>query len=248
MGLGDEIMALGRAEALYEATGKKVAICRFGGYPRQHEAWDNHPAIDQNSSLKIIDGGGARPYIKEWLGRQAIYNMDYRARAGKIHLTQDEIDFFKPKEKYAVVAPFLKENASPNKDWGFENWEKVIKDFPIKVYQLLENENHKTIKGAIGLHTKHFRLAASVISRSSIVLCNEGGTHHMAASFKIPAVVIFGSFVPPKVTGYDFHENISVQTDHGFCGKFDLCNECQKNLKSINPDFVRQKAEAILNG
>jgi hypothetical protein len=240
-------MALGRAEAAFEATGYPVAICRLGDYPREHDAWLGNPAVDKDSPQKILDGGGCRPYVKHWQGRRAVYDLTYRARAGRIHLTQEEKDFAAQiKGEFAVVAPTVKSNGSPNK--GYKHWEAVIKGFPIRVYQLMEKATDKPIEGAIGLHTPTFRMAAAVIERARLVMCNEGGTHHMAASMRRPAVVIFGAFVPPEVTGYPFHVNISVETPEGYCGNFDPCPHCDKAMETIKPEYVRQKAIEILNG
>lgn len=248
MGLGDEIMALGRAEQIFQETGQPVKICRWGGYAREHDAWKGNPAVCSEASQEIYDCAGFRGYIKKWQGRRAVYDLTYRPRAGKIWLTDEEKAFCQIEGDFVVIAPTVKANASPNKDWGVQNWEAVIKGFPVPVYQLLEKETDQPIKGAIGLFTPHFRLAAAVIAKARLVLCNEGGSHHMAASMGVPAVVIFGSFVPPFVTGYPFHVNISVETNHGYCGDFDYCKECQAALKTISPDYVRQAALEVLNG
>ncbi len=201
MGLGDEIMALGRAEALYEQTGRPVSICNQLGYPREHDAWLGNPAWNYHASLKITDGANARPYIKHFHGRRTIFNLDHRPRAGRVFLTDDEKAWDPIKGPFAVVAPYIKDGASPNKNWGVHRWEQAIAGFPIPVYQLCSDARQKTIAGAIRLETPTFRWAMSIIEKAAIVLCNEGGTHHMAASARIPAVVVFGAFTPPLVTG-----------------------------------------------
>lgn len=245
MGVGDEIMALGRAEKIFQETGKPVAICNELNQPRDHGAWTGNSAVDKNSSQKIIDGAGCRPYIKHWKHRQAVFNLDYRPRAGKIMLNDEEKSFNKLNGDYCVVSPHVKKTASVNKNWGAHNFEQVIKNLPMPVYQLLENNGQHIIDGAIPLYTLNFRLAASIISGAKFVLCNEGGAHHMAASMNIPAVVIFGSFTPPEVTGYNFHENISVETEEGYCGKYDACPHCQSAMKQITPDIVRNRIEKL---
>lgn len=260
IGLGDEILALGRAEAIFEKTGQPVAITRTGGYARVHDAWRNNPAWNHHykdgqivqGGNQIIDGGGARPYIKRWHGRRCEYNLDYRARAGHIYLDYADQYFGKAVlEKvgpFAVVAPHIKNTASVNKDLGLQKWQDVIRDFPLPVLQLLSDKKERLINGAIGLRTPSFRQAAAVIARAQVVMCNEGGTHHMAASMGRPAVVIFGSFCPPCVTGYDFHTNIAVHNEHGFCGNFDACKTCQTALAQITPDVVRSAVDKVLAG
>jgi ADP-heptose:LPS heptosyltransferase len=241
MGLGDEIMALGRAEQVFEETGQQVSICSMTEAPREHDIWHGNPAWVHKGGKIIIDGGGARPYIKHWKNRQAIYNLDYRPRAGRIYLTDEARAACTLEGPYAVIEPFIKPQASINKNWGPGKWEKVIEDFPIPVYQLIHSPGQKTIKGAIPYKTPTIHDACAAIEKAAFVMCNEGGTHHMAASMRTPAVVIFGSFIPPQVTGYDFHVNISVP-EYGFCGKWDRCPDCEKALKSIKPEYVREEA------
>ena len=42
----------------------------------------------------------------------------------------------------------------------------------------------------------------------NLFLGHEGGFAHAAAALSKPAVVIYGGWIPPEVTGYEFHENI----------------------------------------
>lgn len=245
MGLGDEIMALGRAERLFEQTGRPVSILTMTEAPREHDAWAGNPAWVHQGGGRIIDGGGARPYIHGWRGKQAIFNLDYRARAGRVYLTDEERASCTLQPPYAIVSPELKAGASPNKDWGSANWEKVIENFPIPVYQLLPDEKTKPIRGVIPYRTPTFRAALAAIEKAAVVMTAEGGTHHMAASMRVPAVVVFGAFVPPQVTGYEFHHNIAVETPEGYCGRWEPCEHCRAAMRSISPETVREKAILI---
>lgn len=243
MGLGDEIMALGRAERAYEQSGHPASILTMIDVARDHPAWHGNPAWVEKGGKRIVDGGGSRPYIKSWRNNQVTFNLEYKARAGRVYLTNEERqavqDIAGP---YAIVSPVLKEKASPNKDWGVHNWEEVIKDFPCPVYQLLPDKNVKTIEGAIGIVTPSFRVAMAYIENAALVMSNEGGAHHMAASLHIPAVVVFGAFTPPSVTGYDFHYNIAVETEQGYCGNWNPCEHCKRAMASITPEMVKEKA------
>lgn len=243
MGLGDEIMALGRLEAFYEKTGQQAAICDKSGQFREHSIWNGHPAYSKQHENRIVDAPGARPYIKRWEGNQIIFNLDYRARAGKIHF--QKLNLPRLPEKFAVIAPNLKEAASPNKNWGFENFQALVDilDYPlVQPHQAGE----RLLEGVIPLATPSLNAVLSLIAASSLVICNEGGSHHMAASLGVPAVVIFGAFVPPQVTGYDFHKNFGVETPEGYCGKFDPCAHCKKAMEKITPDMVKMAALEIL--
>lgn len=246
MGLGDEIMALGRAEEIFEKTGKPVSIVNEIGAARRHDAWVGNPAWDERSSQKLLDCASHRAYIKHWAGRKIVFNLDHRPRAGKIFLTDEEKSFNKEIGDYLVISPNLKKNASENKGWGFDRYQKIVLErLNMRVIQLISSDEDRVLNGVDVVKTKHFRQAASIISGAKMVLCNEGGAHHMAASMGVPAVVIFGAFVPPKVTGYDFHDNISVETDEGFCGNWDRCKHCSDAMKKITIDLVHERVEKM---
>lgn len=239
-------MALGRAERHFDEHGTPVNICDSSGIVRRHPAWEKNPAVVYGGGKSLIDGPGARPYHISFDGRRAIFNMDHRPRAGRIIVSPEARARNILKPPYAILEPNIKEAASPNKDWGFERWCEVIKDFPIPVYQLMHKEPRNLAPGAIGYHTPTIEDAMAAISGAAVVLCNEGGTHHMAASARVPAVVVFGAFVPPLVTGYEFHYNIAVETDEGYCGRWEPCQHCRDAMESITPAQVREKAILIM--
>jgi len=247
MGLGDELMCLGRLEKLYEETGKPHSVSCSIGIKRQHPAWLGNPAWDNDAPQSIIDGGGYRPYIKHWQGNRIIFEDNHKARAGKIYLTKEEKDFIPVLGDYVVVAPSLKDAASPNKSWGFDKFQEVANKLGVKCVQLISDDKENILRGVVVVKTKTFRLAASVISRSKLVICNEGGSHHMAASMGVPAVVIFGSFISPETTGYNIHANITT-TEADYCGNWDDCPICKKSMEKITPDMVLSKAQEFLRG
>lgn len=253
MGYGDEIMALGRAELVYSILGKPVAICGVSKNPRKHPIWKNHPAVDSNSPLHIIDGSSARPYILRWeriSGLTTIWNTKYRARAGHIRLTaQEQADALclTPSMPFAIVEPIVRRGSSKNKDWGFERWEEVVKDFPIPVYQFDPDGKSKILPGVNAIDSPSFRVAAGVVKHASLVMTVDGGTHHMAASMNTPAVVIFGGFADPKITGYAYQKNFYVDLPESPCGRYYPCEHCKKAMSMISPEQVKQAALKILS-
>lgn len=246
MGLGDEIMALGRAEALFEETGRKVSIVNEIGRPRGHDAWKFNPAWDHRSTQTLMDCAAYRPYIKHWQNKKLFFNLEHKPRAGRMYLTDQEIDFNKLRGDYIIIAPYLKDHGSKNKAWSEENYIKLIQQLDMPIYQLVVSNSDRVIQGAKPYHTPHFRLATSVISGARLVITNEGGAHHMAASMRKKAVVFFGSFIPPSVTGYDFHENIGIDTDQGYCGEWEYCEHCAKAKKQITVEYFKQRVERAL--
>jgi len=252
MGYGDEIMALGRAEAVYSVLGKPVAICGVSENPRKHPIWKNHPAVDFNSPLCIIDGPSARPYILRWdrkSGVTSVWNMKYRARAGHIRLTakeQAEALCLTPEMPFAIVEPIVRKGSSQNKDWGFERWAETVKDFPIPVYQFDPDGKTKILPGVTAIDSPGFRIAAGIVEHASLVMTVDGGMHHMAASMNTPAVVVFGGFADPKITGYTYQRNFYVDLPESPCGRYYSCEHCKKAMSMIEPEEVHRVALDVL--
>jgi ADP-heptose:LPS heptosyltransferase len=82
--------------------------------------------------------------------------------------------------------------------------------------------------------------------RAKLAILPEGGLHHGAAAIEKRAVVLFGGFIPPSVTGYDTHINL-VGSDN-FCGSIHPCKHCADAMKSISVETVLNAAEEILSG
>ena len=250
MGYGDEIMALGRAEREFMRTGRPVAIIGLDGQRRANLLWEGNPAVDPGADETITDGPNARPYIERWEGSRIILNRKHRPRAGRVMLTDEEKQFAAtaPQEPFAVISPHIKANASINKSWGADRWAAAIQDFPIPVLQLGPSQGAYNIDGAAFFHTPTMRHAAAVIARAAVVLTNEGGSHHLAASMERPAVVVFGGFMHPKVTGYPGHINLIGDAMHVGCGKYEPCPACRNSLDKITPGMVKHAAKGILHG
>lgn len=249
MGLGDEIMAMGEAEALYEATGKPVAICDQRLRPRWHEAWNNNPAVSRVMGKGIdviVNCPGRRSYIKQWkhAPRRTEFNPKHRARAGKIRLTMSEYYMARklsPKERFAIIEPATRTSvrSSQNKNWGMDRWAEVIRDFPVPVYQFDIGDGSPLMEGVGRIYSDDFRVSAGVVRNAALVLTIDGGTHHIAASMGTPAVVVFGGFCDPKITGYPSHANFYSDIDGSPCGRYDSCPHCAAAMEIITPEAVR---------
>ena len=53
----------------------------------------------------------------------------------------------------------------------------------------------------------------SFIFGKDLIICVEGGIHHLAAALGTPAVVIYGGFIKPEWTGYSYQANIVNRLD-----------------------------------
>jgi len=239
MGIGDEIMAAGQAERLAKQAGKPVAILDKNGVPRWHEVWERNPYVDPKSDLTITNAPGARPYIQRWEGSTSVFNMDYVNHPGRLYLTQEHWDFAKQIDgPYIVAEPVVRRPSSLNKEWPMAYWHQLKFQYP--VIQMGVKADKPILPGAIFIKTPTIFHAAAIIANSCYVITSEGGTHHVAGAMRKPAIVIYGSFTSPKLTGYPNHDAITVEKPNHPCGKFDHCATCKEAMLEITPKKVQK--------
>jgi ADP-heptose:LPS heptosyltransferase len=92
------------------------------------------------------------------------------------------------------------------------------------------------LSGVRTLQTTSFRHSLAVLARAALVICPEGGLHHGAAAMGAPAVVLFGGFIPPQVTGYETHANLTGGAKA--CGQLAPCQHCRAAMDAITVDAV----------
>lgn len=256
MGFGDEIMATGMAKGAYLAC-KKIA---FGDGkniiwgPWSTEIFLNNPNIAQPGQQWdpgvewIPHYKGNRLYHKPpHLDGRWSFNPNFRPIPGEIFLTQEEIEFGEAcGEGYVVVEPQVK-NTAPNKKWPYDRWIEVVRQLRatgIDVVQFVYRSG-EVVPGARQIVTPTFRSALAAIARSRLLIVPEGGLHHGAAAFNKPAVVIFGGFISPQITGYDFHINLFRSEGLG-CGNYrDPCPHCKAAMESITALEVIDAAKRL---
>ena len=106
----------------------------------------------------------------------------------------------------------IKKHGLNNRDWGIENWIKFIDKY--KKDYLFVQSLHADSKIINGIYTfkSDFRQACAVLSHCDIFLGWEGGFVQAAAALNKNALVLFGGWIHPNVTGYNFHTNIYIIT------------------------------------
>ena len=265
MGLGDNVMATGFAKGA-KARGKRIA---FGDGVKI--IWDHHSkeVFDQNPNIAVP--GSEQDSDIEWVRfhrghRQyatmvgAIrwqWNMRFKAPVGEFFFTKEEINLahMMPRptnRKVVVIEPSVPsfKSVAPNKSWGSERYQEVARELfkaGHLVVQIVHSGSALRLDRAVPIPAKTYRQAAAMLKRADLVICPEGGFHHAAAAVGTRAVVIFGGFIPPQVTGYDFHVNLIGNATH-FCGGLHPCNHCRSALDSITVKDVVDPAIAILKG
>lgn len=257
MGYGDELMAAGQAQRVYEADpSRRVAICDRVGDVRWHPVWEHNPIVARPEEVaagepvhRIRNGVGCRPYIRSLTVESGLRCTDWRARDHRpvLHLTDEERKrgrrdlaraMKRTRRPVVILEPSIKAQSSPNKQWGAERYAAVVAACSeIQFVQML-HEGIDPIAGVATVWTASFREACAVLAAADGYLGPEGGLHHAAAALNVAAVVLFGGFISPETTGYPDHVNLADTGPGSPCGCWKPCPHCRAAMDRISVDAV----------
>lgn len=247
MGLGDELMVTGQCRVMQRTDPRKVRIVYEK--PRWHDVWLNNPRIavpgEQGDFQELRPRTNyLRPYM-ESKTRERWTWKEWRPPPGEIYLTAREQAFGQQHAGRFVLEPGIKLGASPNKQWGWHRWQRLadlLLGDGIAVTQLGPPGAPRLI-GAEWIETRSFRDACAVLAKARGAVVPEGAMHHACAALGTPAVVIFGGYISPAVTGYDSQISLFTGGDLG-CGMRTPCAHCDRAMAAIEPESV---TEHVLN-
>jgi ADP-heptose:LPS heptosyltransferase len=79
----------------------------------------------------------------------------------------------------------------------------------------------------------------AMVAQAKLVVTTDGMLHHAAAAFGVPAIVLWGGVVSPKILGYPTHINIWNGAQP--CGSYaEVCSHCREAMDSISVDQVKK--------
>lgn len=255
MGLGDNLIGSGLACGAH-ARGKRIA---FGD--GQRIIWDHHSPEIFRGNPNIAAPGSERDKDIEWIafhrhnriynrhdvkGHRWVWNYDFRPTPGELFFTGEELAFSRGAGTgFVLIEPNVPDKiGAPNKRWPVERYEKLASD--------LWRSGHDVVQFSFGAHrlsharqikAPSFRHAAAILANAKLFIGAEGGLHHAAAAVGIPAVVLFGAWIPPQVTGYDTHTNIASGEA---CGSLSPCPHCKEAMDAITVEQVYESAKGYL--
>lgn len=254
--MGDDIMVTRQARNLVDANpGRLVMPCVVGAC-RWSPVYDNNPILTksyQDDPIKLE----IRPrlYIERHDHQNSRF-MFKRAdlKPGEIYLTEKESSMARAsasEEYYVYIEPNVKGKvSSENKSWGLEKYQHIVnrlRQQNITVVQCGVAASAK-LKNVRFIETNDIRSAFGILSHAAFYLGNEGGMHHAAAAFGLPAVVVFGGFISPYATGYESHTSIYVEDSrypYG-CGNLFDCSHCKDTMRMISIDQVYAEVEKLV--
>jgi ADP-heptose:LPS heptosyltransferase len=245
VGYGDEILATGLAKST--PKGKRAAFGdkrRIIWGPWSEEIFRHNPRIARPGS----EGSPDLHYIDHYKGRRQynrldkdkgrwIWNYKWKAVPGEIYFNGE----LTAGQGFIYVEPNVPwhKSVAANKNWGLQNYQAVVDRLLKDGHDVVQSQHGRDrLKGVRVVKTPTFRDALSVMSRARAALVPEGGMHHGAAALGIPAVVIFGGFIPPAVVGYDAHINLTGGAEA--CGSLNRCQHCLDAMKKISVEEVYQ--------
>jgi hypothetical protein len=255
VGWGDEVMVSGMARVVQQRDPRKVRVM-YDADTRWHEAWENNPRIarpDEKGNFQKVQArsGFRRPYIEaktreRWTWRR------WGPPAGELYFSEAERAFGEQHAGLVILEPNLKAGASPNKDWGWERWQALADGLArngLPAAQLGPGGT-RVLAGVRHVVTPGMRVAAAVVAQARLAVLPEGGLHHVAAAVGTPALVIFGGFISPEVTGYATQESFFFDAPRMplGCGWRIKCDHCAEAMASITPGAVLEKLFKKIGG
>ncbi len=141
---------------------------------------------------------------------------------------------------------FAGEFSANNKDWGFEKWQEVVNFLSSRFsfVQTTKSPNDRILDRVTAIPTETFRLAASVMIQAQLFVGTEGGFHHLARALSVPAVVVYGGYCSPELTGYSDQTNLFVE-EGSPCGRKIPCLHCRRCMDEIVPEQVISSVVAL---
>jgi ADP-heptose:LPS heptosyltransferase len=172
--------------------------------------------------------------------------MDFSPTPGEVFLDDIERNAGKRAGSgFVLIEPNIEawKSVAPNKDWGRKNYQAVVDRLVGAGHRVVQFAYPKAglpLRGVQSIITTSFRDAVSVLSNAALYLGPEGGLHHASAAVSIPAVVLFGGFIPPSVTGYPTHANLTGGAEA--CGSLKPCEHCRMAMERITVEEVVEEA------
>jgi hypothetical protein len=254
MGIGDEIMAAGEAEAHVRHArqpARRVAIYDSRRMlHRWHDIWEGNPYIARPGETfdhTLVNCGGQRPYIyskgpERWIWRP------YTPKPATLVLRPPESAVAAHTQGAVLVQPTIKHGASPNKQWPWASWQALVDSAPDIRWVQVGMGTEPRLQGVEFLETTTFRHACGALSGAATAVLHEGGLHHAAAAMRKRAVVIYGGFIGPHCTGYDLHTNMfDFKGPHPLgCGMRNSCLHCARAMDAITPAQVLTQLRILL--
>lgn len=251
MGIGDELMMAGEARKRAAGSRQKFLMHDKRGQPKWHPVWEGNPNIARQG--EPFDGvigftNGLRPYIVETTPDRFTFRA-YTPAPAYLPLTSRALELKRAAEGAVIFNPTIKPRASPNKQWGLWRWQRLVTlTRDLRWLCIGEPAGMPRIQDAKFMPTMSFMDACGYLAGARAAVLHEGGLHHAAAALGVPAIVIHGGFISPRVTGYAGQVAMYEEDErwpYG-CGQRVKCEHCAEAMNRITPELVAAALRELL--
>src|SRR5262245_36105504 len=164
--------------------------------------------------------------------KRIIFNQNFRSPVGEFFFDDEEQSRARVYQSgFIVIEPSVRDWTHANKYWGDGKYEAVAKHFLSvghRVMQFKHRDTQRLIDG-VELIEAPFRDAVAILQNARLYIGPEGALHHAAAAVGLKGVVVFGDFIPPQVTGYAIHRNLTGKSNN-YCGSLLPCEHCRRAM------------------
>lgn len=255
MGYGDELLAAGMAQRMYDADpARRVVILDRRGQPRWHEIWNGNPVIIPPREIssaqrrreafhRLTNASGCRPYIKYPFTPQTgwRFNKSFRARdyIAKIYLTSAEktrgVQARQKYGPYVLIEPYTKHG---NFRWPLVRWNELIAACPDLVFVQHTHRLSKLVRAAHA-EPASFREACGLLTGATCYMRSESGMCHAAAALQCPTVTFWGGCMDAEVMGgYPLQISLVDNGPGSPCGSWMPCEHCAAAMARITVDMA----------
>jgi hypothetical protein len=258
---------------------KNIDLSLFGGFSRRvvreflEFASEHSPYVeyfgyrkdrDLNTDRLALQQGGLEAYLRETKSKESLiqvhsrhFNTPLNLSSARPMLFFDAIESnnyetqFACLHHFALISPLGKTTYTPNKEWGFENYQEVVNLTRDKVHWLQVGftedrllENVVDFRGK----TDDLRALSYLVKKADFVLANEGLLNHLAAAVETRCITVFTGFSQVELALYDTTIAISVDEKPACspCWKLSDCDYIVKPCTvTITPACVVEAIDAI---
>jgi len=147
------------------------------------------------------------------------HNIDFTEIMNEIYFSKDEINTYQQKFKlpssFSLINPVGKDSYTPNKNWGFKNFQHVVKFSNNINWIQVGLPRDKELLGVINCYnTTTLRELFYLISQAKFVLAEEGLINHISSAFKTKSYVVHSGFSQVSLSHY---KNTILISNHSAC-------------------------------
>lgn len=260
MGWGDEIVAAGQAQRLFDADpSTRIAVVGQDRIPRWHPIWEGNPILARPSDVArgepvrtVLNGPGCRPYIIYPFSADTgwTFNTAFRCRdhVARIYLTPGELtrgDAMRRRHgPYVLIEPYTKHG---NFCWPVNRWAELVEACPDLTFVQHTHADSVLVPGAIP-EPASFREACGLVAACAVYIRSESGLCHAAAALGVRQVTIFGGCMDPDVmSGYPGQIVVADRGSGSPCGRWHPCGHCLEAMARVTVAEVVAAVRRLLS-